>query len=184
MNSKEYNLFIKPTEIEDVISNKDDKSTAYIILQNNILHSKHLELLIDIKNLNNEKDDLENLNDNLSRGKSCVQGIAKNQYLLSQEKDKEIYYYKKYINELYNDKLKTMHFMCIPYLLIILSNFITYKGQLTLVVLVLSGQLNLYISQNKWKKNIDTHKDIIKITDEIKKLDQSNEHLHELIDNF
>lgn len=183
MSNKEFNLFIKPTEVEDVIANKDDKSTAYIILQNNTLHSKHLEMLEELKEVTNEKDELESLNESLDRSKSCLQGIAKNQYLLSQEKSKQVEYYKRQVNTMYMQS-EFLHFLTLPYILLIMFHISNFKILIASVICITTVQINAYYENHLFIKNLSKNEDIKKIEDEIKTLDKSNDHLHELIDNF
>jgi hypothetical protein len=179
----EYNLFIKPSKVEEVLTNKDDKSTEYIILQNNTLHSKHEELKEDIARITTERDELDSLNDNLSRSKSYLQGIAKNQYLLSQERSKQVVYYKDNIEECYNNQMY-IHLLSVPYILMILFRILNYKVMVAVMIITMTGQSHLFHKNYKWKKDLPYHPDIIKIDAEIKVLDKSNDHLHELIDNF
>ena len=47
----EYSLFIKQSDIDNVIqSSNDDKSTTYIILQNNELHSNITQFRVNLLN--------------------------------------------------------------------------------------------------------------------------------------
>ena len=183
MSNKEYNIFIKPTEVEDIIANKDDKSTAYIILQNNTLHSKHQHMTEEIQTLTNERDDLESLNDSLERSKGCLQGVAKNQYLLSQEKSKQVEYYRRQVHTCYN-QFEMLNALTLPYVLLILFNITNFKVLLTVMLAISTAQVNQYIENTKWMKDLSKNKEIVKIEDEIRSLDKSNDHLHELIDNF
>lgn len=183
MSNKEYNFFIKPTEVDNVIENKDDKSTAYIILQNNTLHSKHQELKEELETIKNERDELESLNENLERSKGCIQGLAKNQYLLSQEKTKQVSYYKKQLNYLY-DQNEIIYYMSIPYILLILFHITNMKVSITVMIMTTAAQINHYIKNYNWMKQLTKNNDIKEIEDEIKALDKSNDYLHELIDNY
>ena len=103
-NTPEYSLFIKQSDIDNVIqNNNDDKSTAYIILQNNELHSKYSVISKELSEITNEKLDLEDYNDKLEASKSHIQGITKNQYLISQEKSKETAFYKDCYQYMYEN---------------------------------------------------------------------------------
>ena len=183
MSNKEYNLFIKPTKIDDIIANKDDKSTAYIILQNNTLHTKYQEITQKNTELTSENDELESLNDSLERSKSCLQGVAKNQYLLSQEKTKQVEYYKYQVHNCY-DQNKLINILTIPYVLLILFHITNFKVLLTIMIIISSSQINQYIENTKWMKQLTNNENIVKIEEEIKLLDKSNDHLHDLIDSY
>jgi hypothetical protein len=183
-NIEEYQMFIKPSKVQDVIDNKDDKSTAYIILQNNVLHSKHLDLLEQIEKLTAERDELESINDGLSRSKAHLQGIAKNQYLLSLEKSKLVSHYRASTDYLHRELMLT-HLGSIPYVILCyLVTVMSFKFIFAAIVVGFTGQIRLVYDATKWKESLTKGPDIAKVFDEIQSLDKSNDHLHELIDNF
>jgi hypothetical protein len=180
--SSEYNLFIKPSKIEDVLKNKDDKSTEYIILQNNTLVSKHIEYITELSKLKTQNDDLEEYNSTLERGKTCIQGIAKNQYILNQEKTKCIAYYKSKLTSCHIRVLKTNCFTIPLFLICFLDILFVLKASLSLVVLTI--QLLHCYKQYLFHATIENDKELIYSREKIKQLDNSSETLHDLIDNY
>ena len=182
MTSPEYNFFIKPTEIEETVKNKDDKSTEYIIFQNNVLHSKNNELTQQLNVSIHEKDELEDYSDKLEKSKSFLQGISKNQYLLSREKDKEIVYYKSNIEQSFQMTLMSGIFT-VPYVLLLLSNIVDTKIKYAIMIINTTTQLKMMYNNCKWKQFVYKTEELKEIEKEIKELDNSSEYLHDLIDN-
>lgn len=177
----QYNLFIKPTKIHESVNGKDDKSTEYIILQNNTLVSQHLEDVKEITSLKNQVDELEEYNNNLERGKQCIQGIAKNQYLLNQEKSKMIEYYtSKLCESMYNTGFS--HMYTLPLLLVCFLNVFAVKIAVCIIVFTIQAKSG-YIHY-KFYKNIGKEQHFIDSTENMKNLDKSSETLHDLIDNY
>ena len=177
-SSPEFNLFIKQKEIEKIIKSKDDISTAYIILLNNELQSKHQKVSTTFHKLETMKEELEEYNDKLEKSKAHIQGIAKNQYLISQEKTKLITFYKTKFQDTNKQKLLN-NLLTIPYLLILIRN-IQFKTTIALVVIISTYQIQNIIKHFKQYKNI---KDVLEIEDNVKKLDQSNDYIFDIIDN-
>lgn len=184
MSSSEYQMFIKPSKVESVIADKDDKSTAYIILQNNVLHSKHLDLLEQIEKLTAERDELESLNDSLCKSKAHLQGIAKNQYLLAQERSKLVDHFRKSVDHCFNECMLTHLFTVVFAILCYLATFTNFQFVLAGILVGFTGQVHVIVQSYKWKEELTKNADIVKVFEEIKTLDKSNDHLHQLIDNF
>lgn len=181
-SSPEYNLFIKPTAISETISGKDDKTTEYIILQNNVFISQHIAMLNELKEMKAQNDELEEFNEKLERGKGCIQGIAKNQYLLNIEKSKCIKFYKTQLNTCFTHYLYSNIFI-LPWLFIALFNF-NFKIKIAFIVVTLTFQSKMFYKQYMWYTHIHKNNDIMEIEKEIKVLDKSTDTLHELVDNF
>ena len=181
-SSPEYNLFIKPTTISESIAAKDDKTTEYIILQNNTFISKHIEMLNELKELKSQNDELEEFNENLGRGKGCIQGIAKNQYLLNIEKTKCTKFYKAQMNTCFTHYLYFNIFI-FPWLIMTLFN-LNFKIKIALVVITCTIQSKMFYKQYIWYTNLHKNEDLCKIEKEMKILDTSSDTLHNLIDNL
>ena len=181
-SSPEYNLFIKPTTISESIAGKDDKTTEYIILQNNTFISQHIDMLSELKEMKAQNDELEEFNEKLERGKGCIQGIAKNQYLLNIEKSKSIKFYKAQLKMCFMNYLYSNIFI-LPWLIMALFNII-FKIKFALIIITCTVQGKTFYKQYIWYKNLHKNEDIHEIEKEIKVLDTSSDTLHELVDNF
>lgn len=185
-NSKpsEYSLFIKQADIDNVIqSSNDDKSTAYIILQNNELHSKYNAISIQLAELTAEKDELEDYNDKLERGKAHIQGVTKNQYMISQEKTKMIDFYKNSYQDMYSHYIYSCA-LHIPYNILLYFTVFSTKFKVAIFILTYSLYIHRIIDVYKERINVFNGEKITEIKDELQILDKSNDYLHELIDNF
>lgn len=177
----EYNLFIKPSKIQESINCKDDKSTEYIILQNNTLFTQHLADVKEITDLKAQVEELEEYNGNLERGKTCIQGIAKNQYLLNQEKTKCIDHYKAKLNASITSNMYANCFT-IPLLLTCFVNIFAIKA--AICVIVATMQAHFVYKNYLFYKNIEKNESFVETLEQIKNLDKSSETLHDLIDNY
>ena len=182
MSSSEYNLFIKPSTISESVAGKDDKTTEYIILQNNTFISKHIEMLNQLKELKSQNDELEEFNDKLGRSKGCIQGIAKNQYLLNIENTKSIKFYKTQLDICFTSYLYSNIFI-LPWMVITLFN-LNFKIKFAFVIVTFTIQCKTFYKQYIWYKKLHKNEDICEIEKEIKVLDKSSDTLHELVDNF
>ena len=186
MTSKpsEYSLFIKQSDIDNVIqSSNDDKSTTYIILQNNELHSKFIAISQELGELRNENDELEEYNGKLEKSKAHIQGITKNQYLISQEKSKEINFYKESYQYIWTNCLYS-YALHIPYNFLLMFSIFSFKVKFAIFLVTYSYYTNKCIEIYKFRKDFLNGKKITDIKEELQSLDKSNDHLHELIDNF
>lgn len=180
----EYSLFIKPSDIDTIIqSSNDDKSTSYIILQNNELHSKFNTISIELNELTTLKDELEDYNDKLERGKAHIQGITKNQYLISQEKTKMIDFYVNCYQFMFSNYIYS-YALHIPYNFLLYFSIFNLKIKITIFIATYSFFINKSIHVYKFYKESFNGKKITDIKDELSILDKSNDYLHELIDNF
>ena len=177
-------MFIKQSDIENVIQNtNDDKSTAYIILQNNQLHSKYNSISRKLSEITAQKDELEEYGDKLELSKAHIQGIAKNQYLISQEKSKEISFRKNCYQYMLTALLYS-YAIHIPYNFLLLFSVFSIKVKVSLFILTYSFYINRIVDLYRFRKEALSGKEITSIEDELRCLDKSNDHLHELIDNF
>ena len=180
-SSTEYNLFIKPSKILDAVSTKEDKTTEYVILQNNELVSRHIENINTINALKVENEELEEYNSTLERGKTCIQGIAKNQYLLNQEKTKCIAHYQLKLSTCHRHVIHANLFT-LPLLICCFVNVFAIK--LTVCIILLTMQGKQAIQHFRFYKRVNTESHFLKTQEKIQELDKSTETLHDLIDNY
>ena len=180
----EYSLFIKQSDIDNVIqSSNDDKSTAYIILQNNELQSKYSSISKELTALTSEKEEIEDYNDKLERGKAHIQGITKNQYLISQEKTKMIDFYKDRYHFMFYHYLQS-YIIHIPYNFLLFFSVFSMKIKFAIFILTYSFYFNHCFDMYNYRKESLSGVVITDINEELQNLDKSNDYLHELIDNF
>lgn len=176
-------MFFCQSDVEKDIQNKDDKSTAYIIHQNNILQTKYIILLKEFNELKAEKDSLEEDTDKLQKAKTCLQGHVKNEYIRANNYKLIVENTEHGMNTLIKfvfsgNILSTPMYICVPFitdnifhtLLILLAVVITH------VFTIYKGIVNL--------KRIAYDPDIQKIVLENKEIEKSNTYLEELVDNF
>ena len=187
MSKKDTNtpmsLFFCQSEVDKHIQNKDDKSTAYIIHQNNILQTKYVDLLNEFNELKAEKDSLEEDNDKLQKAKTCLQGHVKNEYIrannykmIAGNTEKGMYTLIKFMFS--GNIVATPMYMAVP--------FITDNKLYTLMILLTVVTIHattLYKGLVELKR-IAYAANITKIVMDNKEIEKSNTYLEELVDNF
>lgn len=176
------NLFIKQTDIDNNVLNKDDSSTAYIIYQNNIIQGKYHKLISEFNELKNEKDTLEEDNDRLEKAKSCLQGHVKNEFV------KATCYKDLLTNttEIVNIQMK-MFLVCnlisIFYMIIPFINF-TINYSLVMILTIVSIHSSIIINTYNKINALKTDDKIQKTEQDIDEIEKSSLLIEELVDNF
>ena len=176
------NLFIKQTDIDNNVLNKDDSSTAYIIYQNNVIQGKYHKLISEYNELVNEKDMLEEDNDRLEKAKTCLQGHVKNEFIKAN-------CYKELLTnttEILNEQMK-MFLVCnllsIFYMIIPFMN-LEHHYSLTLLMTIISIHSYVIIKTYNKITTLKSEDKIKKIEDEITEIEKSSTLIEELVDNF
>lgn len=176
----EYNFYMTERELKDNILNKDNSSTEYIILQNNVLQSKYTELIEEKKineQLLEEKDyDIESL----EKSKTCLQGYVKNQYEVI-DNLKNLIVKTEFLSKKW--KLHYLISMFLPAPIMIL-NFVRLPMEFTIGIMIgyitIQLGINFEIIKNAKKKEYELEE----IKENVNNIDKSNEYLDDLIDNF
>jgi hypothetical protein len=176
------NFFIKQNQIEEAISKTEDTSTAYIILQNNILQSKYIEIVKLNVELTNKYEELENDNDALQKSKTCLQGHVKNEFYRA-ENYKSLEDFKTKTISKFIKLLFICNLISIFYMMLIFTPF-EFKYECSLLIIITGFHIYiLYDRTNKICKAIKNNK-INDIISDIKEIENSNKYLEELVDNF
>tara|TARA_B110000037_G_scaffold57559_1_gene70194 strand:+ start:6917 stop:7477 length:561 start_codon:yes stop_codon:yes gene_type:complete len=176
------NLFIKQTDIDNNVLNKDDSSTAYIIYQNNIIQGKYHKLISEFNELRNEKDTLEEDNDRLEKTKTCLQGHVKNEFIKAT-------CYKDLLtntSEILNEQMKMFlvcNLMSIFYMIIPFMNF-TINYSLAMILTIVSIHSSIIINTYNKINLLKTDEKIQKTEQDIDEIEKSSILIEELVDNF
>ena len=176
------NLFISQQEIDKKVLNKEDSSTAYIILQNNVLQEKYDKISKKLYDITNVKDTMEEDNDRLEKSKICLQGYVKNYFTLASNLRK-IADVQKTITKIckkiaFESNLTTF---IIAFLSINNYSFYIKVCLINTIILVYSIRLYSDISNIKLLKT-DVH--YLKMLEENDEITSSSKLLDEIIDNF
>jgi hypothetical protein len=176
------NLFIKQTDIENNVLNKDDSSTAYIIYQNNVIQGKYHKLISEYNELKNEKDMLEEDNDRLEKSKTCLQGHVKNEFIKAN-------CYKELLtntNEILNEQMKMFLVCNVLSILYMIIPFLNLSYHYSLGFLITTVTIHSSIIMKGYNRIIQLKKDdeIKKTEDEIMEIEKSSKLIEELVDNF
>jgi hypothetical protein len=176
-------MFFCQSDIEKNFQDKDkdDKSTQYIIYQNNVLQTKYVNLLKEFIELTAEKDLLEDDNDKLQKSKTCLQGHVKNEYIRATN-------YKMIIKQkaeclsafiilLFAYNVIATMYMIIP----LLTTDRTYIVASIITIMVFQV-VCLYYGMVYFKRI--NNQAVKKLTTENKEIEKSNKYLEELVDNF
>lgn len=176
------NLFIKQSDIDDNVLNKDDSSTAYIIYQNNIIQGKYHKLISEYNELKNEKDTLEEDNDRLEKSKTCLQGHVKNEFI------KATCYKELLTNttEMLSEQMKMFLICNLVSILYMIVPFMNLSHHYSLVLILTIVTVHTSIIMKGYEKMVEMKKDekIKKIEDEITEIEKSSKLIEELVDNF
>lgn len=172
------NTIFNQDTIKNEILTKDNKAVEYIIFQNNTILSELMEKNTKIKELENEREDLEEEIDSLTRSRTCLQGISKNYYeLFEMESKKNKLIYNGFI--LFS--LYALSMNIVQSISMILSSvFGKYEFEFKCIfTLIMFISHIIYYSTifNKYILNI-------KLNDSIKKLKSAIKNIDELIDNM
>lgn len=176
------NFFIKQTDIDNNVLNKDDSSTAYIIYQNNIIQGKYHKLIGEHNKLQNEKDLLEEDNDRLEKTKTCLQGYVKNEYTKANCYKELLTHTKEILQEQMNMflvcNLMSIFYMIIPFL------SLSHNYSLALILTILSIHSSAVMKGYERIFQLRKDETIKNITEEIKEIENSSKLIEELVDNF
>lgn len=200
---EEYKLVLKKENIDEVLqNNKEDKTTAYLILQNNYLHSVVESMKDQINELKNQNEELEEDNDRLQTSKTYISGLAKNRFEIAVEYKHIIAKQNEIIDSWerlsYAILTKTIGFHLTFYLFAFLYIFysfaiaqnVSYENTLFLVILM--THVVFYVKDiHTIKKRFDSKQMFRQIYDEIaekeadiQKMESANSYFFELIDNY
>jgi len=177
------NMYFSSNEIKKNVLPKEDRTTAYIIFQNNELHTKLEALKKEMQEIVEERDDIERDVSSLTRTRTCLQGYVKNEYELAANWKLLATSYKEHLIKFEKgwalSCVVNMLFMCI----ICMINHHVFRNTLMSIYIPIKLALNgiqihkLHVSWYKSEKN----KQLIDI---IEKIDKSNMYIQELVDNI
>lgn len=182
-SSSPISMFFCQSDIEKNMQNKekDDKSTQYIIHQNNVLQTKYVNLLNEFNELKAEKDLLEDDNDKLQKSKTCLQGHVKNEYIRANNY-KIILKHKANCLSVFLILFFVYNVIALMYMTIpLLTN--DPNKIIALIVTVMAIHVVFLYYGVVYFKRIDD-KDVKKLFIENKEIEESNKYLEELVDNF
>ena len=176
-------MFISQPEMNEVMK-KDDQVTAYIILQNNILIQKQIELIKQNDELINQSEELNSYTDRLEKSKICLQGYVRNEH------DTVLKYKMLYDlqNNVYNEfctEFVITH--TVPVIMFVITPFILFIHMYVLIMVYIISVITHAViigCSYKYINGLKKSKKIVEILDEIKKTTQSNIYIDDLIDNI
>jgi hypothetical protein len=147
----------------------DAKSTAYIIHQNNVLHSMHATTKLELSQKCAELDQLEADNDSLQKTRTCIQGYVRNEaskFEISSE----------------NNRVNTEYYfkMCYVLLTTLVTLFATAIASADVPTGLFTAFNGIYIVRCLYYAYV-RNKDAAR---KLAKINQSCDYLHELVDNI
>jgi hypothetical protein len=175
-------MFFSTSEIQQKVLTRDDASIAYIIMQNNELHTKVSEFKNKVILLRCANDEFEIEVESLTKTRTCLQGYMKNEVELANK--------WKLISNTYEKELKSyLHAwtVCIYIsMLFYVMNSIIRNIEFRLAITFIYIPTFLYyviVELNRIKKNYinDT---ISEAKIFIDKIEKSNTYIQDLIDNI
>ena len=177
------NMFFSTNDIKNKVIPKEDKSTSYIIFQNNELHTKLQNLQKEMNEVNEEKTEMENEISSLTRARTCLQGYVKNEFELATN--------WKFMASSYKDHLikfeKAWVISCLFNLLfmVLLSMIGSFSLRITVVSLYIPTTFTLTAMRiHNLHKGWSTNEKNKETLEKIEKIDKSNVYIQELVDNI
>lgn len=182
------NFFLKKKDIQDNVVHKNGATdtnsttaTAYIIYQNNHLTARISEVLLENATLQNEKEELEEFCDKLEKTRTCLQGYIKNEHDHA-KKYKELSKLYLACNTETQKLYVPFHVVIITYMLV---SFILQMSNViaaTAIACFLGGHIFFVVMiYNNTNQHIHKSTELLA---ELKKTEQSNVYLDDLIDNM
>jgi hypothetical protein len=184
-SSVPVSFFLKKSDIdENVIDKKDvtDKSTAYIIYQNNTLMKQFHEVMQENNALKSEKEELEEYNDKLEKGRTCLQGYVKNEHDTVDKYKKLNEIYLKSINK-WKGFMAMSHVFTLVYIIMLCA---TLKMRFIIPMLCLLGT-QIYWCMNTYTPIVEFYtksSEIKELKETIAKNKKNIVYLDDLIDNI
>ena len=177
------NMFFSTNEIKKNVIPQEDKSTSYIIFQNNELHTKLEELKKEMIETNEEKNEMETEISSLTRARTCLQGYVKNEFELANNWKQLASSYKEFLVKF--EKGWAISMILNLFFMILVSMIGKYSVRITVTSLYIPSAF--IINANKIRKfhlgwNCDeNNKELIERNN---KIDKSNIYIEDLIDNI
>ena len=182
-NMEPVNMYFSRKGIEKNVLPKDNSSTAYIIFQNNELHTKLEELKKELNEVTVDRDEKESEIDGLSRTRTCLQGYVKNEYELAMNWKTVATFYEKQVN-IYEKKW-CMSYMINTLFMIMMTFIQSFQFRVTFVCLYVPFMFYLNTKYVIMMKNESKKDETVKDSkDKIEKINKSNIYIEELVDNI
>lgn len=177
-------MYFTTNEIKKDILNKENASTEYIILQNNRLHMYVKTLENSLNDLETEKNNANDEVDSLTKTRTCLQGYMKNEV--------EYAVNWKSVAQIYNDQLLKYYNICIKslilsYIYMILITICPFQLNIKIpLTTIYMTTLAYYTGKNlTYIYHAHTKCDVLlKLKEEITKIEKNNMYIQDLIDNI
>ena len=185
-NTIPVNFFLSKKDIEENVVAKNagiDTSTAYIIYQNNHIIQKINEVLIENAKLHQEKEEKEEFCDNLERTRTCLQGYVKNEFERANKYKK---LYDIYAAEHSKKEKQYLHFYIYTtvYMLFLAATDIRNVMLSTMIASFVVYNMYLMVYVHSPRHSAINTNEVKELVDSIKKTEQSNIYIEDLIDNM
>lgn len=176
-------MFFSTSDIQQNVLKKDDTSSAYIIMQNNELHTHVHNLKEELSQLKYEKEELEQEVDSLSKTRTCLQGYVKNELELTEHWKTVSMIYEKQLNLYYKRWFVCIHISTIACIVLTLLPIVQLRNALLLIYV---PPFVYYNMKDLMKiKHKHTKDDIlVENKESIEKIEKSNIYIQDLIDNI
>lgn len=177
------NMFFSMNDIKNKVIPQDDKSTSYIIFQNNELHTKLETLKKEMTEVNEEKMEMETEIDSLTRSRTCLQGYVKNEFELASNWKFMASSYKDHLEKF--EKAWVISGLINLLFMVLFSMIGSFSLRITAVSLYIPTTftltaIHIYELHKGWstdEKNKET-------LESIEKINKSNAYIQDLVDNI
>jgi hypothetical protein len=177
---KQYNLVLKPNEIEENVIKKEDSSIAYIIYQNNKLIEKYEEIKGDNEKLKVQYNELEEDLERMEKSKIFLQGLCKNTNIIKKNQSTIIDTFR-FTNRLLFGYIIFIHIFSLGFSMI--SFFYNQNAPMLFSILQLSTTSTIVCG---FMYNSDVQMKVDKLQsakDEIVLIETATDHINDIIDD-
>ena len=183
-NNHPVKMFFSTSDIkENVLNKKDDASIAYIIMQNNQLHTNCDHLKEELMEIKFQKQELEEEVDSLSKTRTCLQGYVKNELELADNWKNVAKIYQRHLDSYFSAYLNAIIISTI--ISVTIGLIPMYQFRLTLLTLFIPTFLyyNMY-ELLTIKRKYTKDDSLIEFKNNIKTIEKNNIYILDLIDNI
>ena len=174
-DTNNYNIHII-TKNNDKIQSADNKAEMYLVIQNEELLNQNKQVIIDMKELQREKDEVDEWIDKADKDKQYMKNFIKTlvqqNSLITSIKDN----YESIF------KIKEFTINCI--LLLIGLQFLIYFLELPFLVNVLYYISHIFVYVTSYENEEKYNKNTDKYYKELETIEKSNDYLNDYIDNM
>lgn len=177
------NLFFgNRKELNDVVK-RDDATTAYIIMQNDSMHSQIEKLKRSVERVSKERDNAVDDFERNERSKVCIRGMLHNELEKSKMLEEMVDVYESVVNTRASRNWRNAAGACVMVFTGAVSSFVTVSHGYCFAG-VSAAVLGGIASLSMWLDAGPPIPDVSSLKEGLQKAQKGNEHLHNIVDEL